>query len=964
MRITYLLTWADAMGGTERTILRQASWLAERHEVEVLGVFRTRETPAFAFSPKVRMRFLVDARGGVQRPIRRQLDEEVCRVLTAAPSRVVRPEWEGAFNALTDLELESTLRETDADLIITTSPALMAVAATLAPRRAVLVHQEHRVAELRLSSGEPYGTFAARMDAIAVLSERTRQWFDTRLGAAAPRLVVIPNAIEGGYRPRSSRLNKTVMMAGRFTAEKQFDHAVSAFAQILPDHPAWRLRIFGDGERRPVQRQINALRLGENVELMGPSFALDQEWSKASVALLTSRVESFGLTLIEAMGAGVPAVAYDCPNGPREVIEDGVTGLLVPADNIDELAAGLRKLIENVELRHELGEQSLATVERYSVDTVMPQWESLYTELLSGRDRPGWEDRRTAAQALQLAQESTAVTLVTAEPAGSGKPQNKNPNEQSAAETAEAWAARVHAAHPELVWTQRQLTALRDDLTPAEVAQRNADRVAEAFERLRVPHFFVRQHLPTFRVAVQAEDRDAALSALATAFPDRPVYVEALDAQGRARGSWPTVACDGIEEMRNAPTIRIFEPVLTNSRSLRMGAAYGCVVEFLVRSESGDDLVVPGGSVAGTRITLDSLTPATLQVRDRTYRTIEPFTRTLGGEFTDPVDVVYTWVDGDDPDWQRRKATSLGIDLVTGDEEHGHERFRSRNELMYSLRSIDTFAPWVNRIWIVTDRQTPDWLDPAHPRVRVVDHREIFTDQSVLPSFNSHSIETQLHHIDGLAEQFLYLNDDVFFGKLVGPDQFFAEAGLPRSFASPTSIPFTPIDDADPIFAAAAKNNRTLLENGYGRTLTHAFLHAPHPHRRSTLAAMEAEFADAWNATAAARTRSREDISPLSSFAHHYGLMTGRSVASTIRCGFVNVSLRAQLPKLQWMLQRRWHEVFCLNDYHDGDVPGEDQHRIMEAFLSAYFPIPSQYELGSPRNKVAAARGYSASVSS
>ncbi|GAA0816971.1 stealth conserved region 3 domain-containing protein [Spirilliplanes yamanashiensis] len=945
MRITYLLTWADAMGGTERTVLRQANWLAGRHDVEVLGVFRTRETPAFEVDDRVTSRFLVDSRGPVQRPVERELDVEACRVLAASPSRLVKSEWEPAYNALTDLELESALRETDADVVVTTSPALMAVVSQLVPRRVVVVHQEHRVAELRRTSGDPYAIYAARMDAIAVLSERTRDWFGVRLGEAAPRLAVIPNAVESGYRPRSSRMNRTIMMAGRFTAEKQFDHAVSAFAQLVPDHPDWRLRIFGDGLRASVERQIAMLRMGEHVELMGTSFSLDQEWSKASIALLTSRVESFGLTLIEAMGAGVPSVAYDCPNGPREIIADGVTGFLVPPDSIDELAAGLRKLIEDDELRHDMGNRALKAVERYSVDAVMPQWEALYTELLAGRDEPGWNERRSAAQALQWAQESEAVVFISAAP-------------QLPAD-AETWAAAVHAADPELVWSHGQLTRLRDDLTPGEVAQLNLDLAVEALERAGVRYFLVRQPHPTFRIAVEADDRTTILEALAGAFTGRPAYVEALDPQGRGRGVWPAAVCATVDKVQLAASVRIFEPVLTTSQTLRMGAFYGCRIEFWETSPSGQELVAPaGGNLAGMRVSVESLTPATMGVGGRQYRTVEPFTRTLGGEFTEPVDVVYTWVDGDDPAWLSRKAEALGAQLVPTGDVQGHERFRSRNELMYSLRSIDTFAPWVNRIWIVTDRQTPEWLDLDHPKVRIVDHRDIFTDPAVLPSYNSHAIETQLHHIEGLSEHFLYLNDDVFFGRLLGPDSFFADAGLPKAFASPTVIPLTPVAPTDEIFAAAAKNNRALLEKAYGRTLTHSFLHAPHAHRRSTLSGIEQEFAEAWQRTAAARVRTREDISPLSSLAHHYGLMTGRSVEGTIRCAFVNVSLENQLPKLQTLLQRRWHEVFCLNDYHDGDVPADDQLRIMEAFLGAYFPIPSQYERGSERNRAVAGRGY------
>ncbi|MFD0331960.1 hypothetical protein ACFQZC_36840 [Streptacidiphilus monticola] len=89
--------------------------------------------------------------------------------------------------------------------------------------------------------------------------------------------------------------------------------------------------------------------------------------------------------------------------------------------------------------------------------------------------------------------------------------------------------------------------------------------------------------------------------------------------------------------------------------------------------------------------------------------------------------------------------------------------------MRYSLRSIHQYAPWVRRIHLVTAGQRPVWLNTDHPDIRVVDHREIFSDPDALPTFNSHAIESQLHHIDGLAEHFLYLNDDVLFGRLVSP---------------------------------------------------------------------------------------------------------------------------------------------------------------------------------------------------
>ena len=103
-----------------------------------------------------------------------------------------------------------------------------------------------------------------------------------------------------------------------------------------------------------------------------------------------------------------------------------------------------------------------------------------------------------------------------------------------------------------------------------------------------------------------------------------------------------------------------------------------------------------------------------------------------------PIDVVYTWVNDEDPSWIARKAqyttTSIAGRATLA------ERFRNRDELKYSLRSIEMFAPWVNRVFIVTDDQTPSWLNLHRPKVRMVSHTEIYRDPTVLPTFNSSGI--------------------------------------------------------------------------------------------------------------------------------------------------------------------------------------------------------------------------------
>src|SRR5699024_8230192 len=132
-----------------------------------------------------------------------------------------------------------------------------------------------------------------------------------------------------------------------------------------------------------------------------------------------------------------------------------------------------------------------------------------------------------------------------------------------------------------------------------------------------------------------------------------------------------------------------------------------------------------------------------------------------------PIDVVYTWVDGADPAWLARKAEVSGEVPPEGlhAEATDPARFRSRDELMYSLRSLDDFAPWVRHVYLVTDDHVPHWLNTDDPRISIVDHREIFPDDGRLPVFNSNAIISRLHHIDGLSEHFLYMNDDVMLAR-------------------------------------------------------------------------------------------------------------------------------------------------------------------------------------------------------
>ncbi len=147
------------------------------------------------------------------------------------------------------------------------------------------------------------------------------------------------------------------------------------------------------------------------------------------------------------------------------------------------------------------------------------------------------------------------------------------------------------------------------------------------------------------------------------------------------------------------------------------------------------------------------------------------------------IDLVYLWVDGNDPKWRAKRDAHLGLNLETKvndglNEVNCEGRYADNDELKYSLRSVEKYAPWIRKIFIVTDNQVPRWLDTSHPKIQIVDHTEIMPKE-ILPCFSSRIIEHHLHCIPGLSEHFLFANDDMFINREVTPSTFFADDGLP-----------------------------------------------------------------------------------------------------------------------------------------------------------------------------------------
>ena len=139
-----------------------------------------------------------------------------------------------------------------------------------------------------------------------------------------------------------------------------------------------------------------------------------------------------------------------------------------------------------------------------------------------------------------------------------------------------------------------------------------------------------------------------------------------------------------------------------------------------------------------------------------------------------PIDFVIAWVDGNDPEWRAEKAQYSG-EQGSGDQRE--VRFRDWDTLRYWFRGVEKFAPWVNRIHFITWGHLPEWLNTENPKLNIVNHKD-YIPEKYLPTFNSHTIELNLHRIPGLAEHFVYFNDDMFLTAPVTPEDFFRN-GIP-----------------------------------------------------------------------------------------------------------------------------------------------------------------------------------------
>ncbi|MDU0346676.1 stealth family protein [Microbacterium sp. KSW2-29] len=474
-----------------------------------------------------------------------------------------------------------------------------------------------------------------------------------------------------------------------------------------------------------------------------------------------------------------------------------------------------------------------------------------------------------------------------------------------------------------------------DDTSTPSIAERDdLLTAASAIEAAGLRVLLVRDANRRPKLVVDTAHAEAALAALRD--PELgPFYL-------KARGEDPVPAHSVNPSAGSVQAYAVFRPRTSTEGSYRYGASLAPRLELWRFGEQTIEAPRPS-ALTRRRFAAADLDLVEVERYGRRWTTVSGMFDAHPNEFTADVDMVFSWVDGSSSEFQRQRAARMK-GYVVGDGDDNAARYRQVDELRYALRSVHMYAPWVRRIFIATDSPTPEWL-ADHPKVTIVRSEEFFADPSVLPTHNSHAVEAQLHRIPGLAEHFLYSNDDMFFGRPVTPELFFSGGGVSRFVESGVRIGSGPAHIDRSGHDNGLRVNRALLKERFGRVITLDLEHCATPLRRSVAFELEREFADDYARTAASRFRSATDISVTNSLYHYYALATGRAViTSQPRTRYVQTTQLDSLRTMERLVSRRDTDMFCLNDGSVPEIPEEVRVPALRACLERYFPVAAPWE--------------------
>lgn len=215
-----------------------------------------------------------------------------------------------------------------------------------------------------------------KMNHYVVLDKDTK--IDMETNCKLKNIKVISNPLSIKVDSSCNINSKTVLAIGRLSKEKGFDILLDVWKVVVSKHNDWNLVIVGEGkEYESLNNKIQSLGIDKSVSIKPFTKEIDKYYKNASIFSLSSRYEGFGLVALEAQAFGIPVVAFDCPTGPRNIINNGIDGYLIELGNIQEFSERISDLIENNELRVKIGNNAIENSKKFSIENIINEWKKL-----------------------------------------------------------------------------------------------------------------------------------------------------------------------------------------------------------------------------------------------------------------------------------------------------------------------------------------------------------------------------------------------------------------------------------------------------------------------------------------------------------------------------------------------------------------------------------------------------------
>lgn len=217
-------------------------------------------------------------------------------------------------------------------------------------------------------------------DKIVVLTKKDKECYEQNINDKS-KIVQIYNPVRTIPEKTSDLSSKKIIAVGRLAYQKGYDFLLPAFKKVTDKYPEWKILIVGGGEDKEKLLKLSSeLGLTDKVIFTGAVKNVESYYLESSIFVMSSRFEGFPNVLLEAISFGLPIVSFDCPCGPAEIIENGVNGFLIPAEDIIQLAAKMETLIDSSTLRHQMGQASVKLSEKFYLEKIVKKWLKIIEE--------------------------------------------------------------------------------------------------------------------------------------------------------------------------------------------------------------------------------------------------------------------------------------------------------------------------------------------------------------------------------------------------------------------------------------------------------------------------------------------------------------------------------------------------------------------------------------------------------